>query len=465
MAKRLLTKDFENIVSETLSMPENDFYNYYLNIVEEHHSQNPEIIEGLKVVLSNWVVWYCSKVYSGVYVTVEHEDGTTETVDKNQVWEVDDYGNRTKVDLSITCVPLLPEFNINRQVNRAFFDNQIKILETIQSSIDLKRNIAAFEDGLPSVIKETLAEYPQPAGFDLDEIKSRVKLLSCIPYVLDNLKTKIEEFKKHSDSDTKRDFNGKWIPKLDYTGLTDGLFELAPRWVHIPNLGNAAICEVAAKEIEKSPAKYPWKHYANGFFEVTPNFRSDKALTSAAIKEYWLPSINLQTGEFCPFKARELGQLMAEKYYAWQTITKDVSHFDNLLKEKTHSAKIPIKDFGLRVGIDQAKVKHYHNWLFKNKYIDNSLEEFEMVFSNSSISADKWKPLRWLRKGVRNEPHRTALAALCYELLDISRSDPQAEKLSHFFVDEKGNKIIPNLNQGEGKFNKYIPSNKILYGS
>ncbi|MDX9846654.1 MAG: hypothetical protein RBT74_06715 [Tenuifilaceae bacterium] len=127
--------------------------------------------------------------------------------------------------------------------------------------------------------------------------------------------------------------------------------------------------------------------------------------------------------------------------------------------------KTPIKDFGLRVGVDQTKVKHYHNWLLKNKYIDNTLEEFEMVFSNSSISADNWKPIRWLRKGRKNAPHRTALAALCFHLLQVGRSNTQAEKLSHFFVDDKGNKVIPNLNQGEDKFNKYIPSNKILYGS
>lgn len=180
----------------------------------------------------------------------------------------------------------------------------------------------------------------------------------------------------------KKDYNGKWITKLDYTGLTDGLFELAPRWVHITNLGNAPICEIAAKEIEASPAQYPWQEYATGFFEFTPNFRSDKALTSAALKEYWLPAINQQTGEFCPFKARELGQLMAEKYYAWQAITKDVSHFDGLMigyippepksKDISHRAIA----FAIVMAYRAGKIKQ-HIWESKEHLKDFIQETFK----------------------------------------------------------------------------------------
>jgi hypothetical protein len=194
MAKRLLTKDFENIVTETFSMPESDFHNYYLNVVEEHHAQNPNITTELIQILNGWIVWHNSKVYSGKLITIKREDGTTETIDAKQTFEVDENGNRTKVDLGKTGVSLFPKYDIS--VNRAFFENQIKILEAIQSGIDLKHKIEAIENQLPTVIKDTLAEYPSPTGFDLDELQSRVKLLSCIPYIVENLKTQVEELTK-----------------------------------------------------------------------------------------------------------------------------------------------------------------------------------------------------------------------------------------------------------------------------
>lgn len=201
MAKRLLTKDFKSIVFETFNMPESDFHNYYLNVIEEYHAQNPSIVKGLIQVLNGWIGWYNSKVYSGKLITIRHKDGTTVTIDKNQTFEVDENGQRVKIDLRKTEIPLYPDLSIKKHVNRAFFENQIKILEAIQSGIDLKQKIEAIENQLPTVIKDTLAEYPQPTGFDLDELQSRVKLLSRVPYIVENLKTQVEELiKRQTDT-------------------------------------------------------------------------------------------------------------------------------------------------------------------------------------------------------------------------------------------------------------------------
>lgn len=241
MAKRLLTKDFENVVFETFSMPENDISNYYLNTVEEHHSQNPNIIDRLKQELNNWIGWHKSKVYSGTIIEVESEDGTTQNIDLKQSWYIDENGQRVYSNLDETAVSLLPEFGINRQVNRAFFDNQIKILETIQSSIELKQKIEAFEDQLPKFVKESLAEYPQPKGFDFDEINSRVKLLSTIPYVLENLKPKLDQIEKRL-TDTPHQITQPIAETLfssnEYNSF---LFQIQANGFYLVNYGNQKI--------------------------------------------------------------------------------------------------------------------------------------------------------------------------------------------------------------------------------
>ncbi len=143
MGKRLLNQDYKDIVFEALKMSEYDFYNYYLNIVEDNYKYNKDIIERLRLAVDNKISWYKSKVYGGT-VKVQMKDGTIEYLDRNQTFFSDKSGNRIKENLEETFISLLPEFNIIGQVNRAFFDRQLKILDTIQGSIDLKNSILEF---------------------------------------------------------------------------------------------------------------------------------------------------------------------------------------------------------------------------------------------------------------------------------------------------------------------------------
>lgn len=183
MNKRLLTEDYKSIVKKTLEMPESNFYNYYLNIVEENFRYNPDIIDQINLIINNWILWYKSKVYGGK-VRIKFEDGTTKHVDRNQVWESDEDGKRIPLDIEKTQYPLLIDFGIRRSVDRAFFDNQKNIVKTILGNIELKQRIIDFESQLPEPIKNILAKNPIQEGFDYNDIKNRVELLNHIPEML-----------------------------------------------------------------------------------------------------------------------------------------------------------------------------------------------------------------------------------------------------------------------------------------
>ena len=158
MNKRLLTKDYQNIVFETLTMPKKDYTNYYLNIVEQNHQYNPEIIKNIKDVINNWIEWYKSKVYGGT-VAVLMNDGTTEYLDRNQDFTIDKNGKRVLIDIESILIQLP---NIDRKVNRAFFNFQLEILNLIKGNIDIENKIESLEvliNTKDKPVKKTFIDY------------------------------------------------------------------------------------------------------------------------------------------------------------------------------------------------------------------------------------------------------------------------------------------------------------------
>ena len=129
MTKILLSKDYYKIVLDALLLPAKDVDKYYYNIIEEWYIDNPDLFTELKEQLNEWIEWYKKQVHGGK-VPVKMEDGTTRWLDRNQTGEVDDEGNLTWHDLEenqILLLPLLSERN--KRVNRAFFENHIKIID------------------------------------------------------------------------------------------------------------------------------------------------------------------------------------------------------------------------------------------------------------------------------------------------------------------------------------------------
>jgi hypothetical protein len=172
MEKRLTENDYQKIVFESFGLPEHDLYNHYLNIVEKNHHYNPNIILRLKMQIENWISWHWSEVHGG-NVVVKFDDGTTDVIDKNQTWRVDENGERIYNDLDKTGVPLYGKYGFIRQVDRAYFDYHLKALNLIQVNIYFRQKILEFEQQLPEPLKTEFEKNPMPDGFDYIDLESR----------------------------------------------------------------------------------------------------------------------------------------------------------------------------------------------------------------------------------------------------------------------------------------------------
>lgn len=127
MGKRLLSKDYDMIVQETFAMPDNDLKKYYLNTVEENISDNPDIFIQLKNAIQRKLNWYLNQL------------------PRYQVWEIDDStGERIPVDQEKQPFSLIP-FGIGRFINRSFFDQQVRIVEVIETLKEVDRKINDFK--------------------------------------------------------------------------------------------------------------------------------------------------------------------------------------------------------------------------------------------------------------------------------------------------------------------------------
>lgn len=194
MKKRLLTKDYQNIVLESFKMPKNDWYNYFLNIVEKKYRYHNDIVEQFEKIVYSWIDFYKSQVYGGP-VHVKNLDGTIECFDINQTWIVDENGKKTAINIEEKLFPLLIENNGKKEttdINRAFFDKQLQILDTIQNAINLKLRLISFEKELPEPIRKILSENPMPDGFDFEDLESRAKLLIQTPKLIEQHKSELE---------------------------------------------------------------------------------------------------------------------------------------------------------------------------------------------------------------------------------------------------------------------------------
>jgi hypothetical protein len=134
MSKLLITKDYERFVFDALSLNETDFVNYYLNIIAEQFKLNTDIFEQLETVINNYIDWYKSIVY-GRLISVTWYDGTEKVMYENQTWSKNEKsGEIEMLDLDKTQISLI-DFKINRQIDKSFFDKQIKIIHDIEAEL------------------------------------------------------------------------------------------------------------------------------------------------------------------------------------------------------------------------------------------------------------------------------------------------------------------------------------------
>lgn len=170
MSKKLITKDYTSFVFEAFKLPQEDFYHYYLDIVETNLKYNPDIVEKLVKAVDLWIDWYNSQIY-GQIIEREMPDGSIEFIDSKQTFSINENGEVVKNDLKKVNIPLLPEFGINRHVNRSFFDEQLRKLEIIQESINLKNNLISLYTSIPVIYRDQFGENFIPTGLHIEDLR------------------------------------------------------------------------------------------------------------------------------------------------------------------------------------------------------------------------------------------------------------------------------------------------------
>lgn len=144
MAKRLLSKDYDKFIIGSFTLPENDFYNYYHNIIDEYYELNPDIFEKLSEAIENRIEWYRKKVYD----LCTKEDA-----------EEDENGSRIRlINRDEIGYSLLHKFGINRHIDKSFFDLQILAITKISLE-----HFQTMSENIKQVVKKG---YKKPKTFE-----------------------------------------------------------------------------------------------------------------------------------------------------------------------------------------------------------------------------------------------------------------------------------------------------------
>ena len=131
--KLLLTKDYNDIVKETFTLPKRDIEKYYTNIINEHIGDNPDIYQELKQAVTRWLDWYRKQAGKDVVYATKKEQGEQEktmyTEAEKAAWEAKHREDRiTDIYIPVSVG------GITRNVNKAFFTRQLFLLNFIERS-------------------------------------------------------------------------------------------------------------------------------------------------------------------------------------------------------------------------------------------------------------------------------------------------------------------------------------------
>ena len=181
--KKLLSSEYERITFKAFDLPESDFNNYYSNVIYEFYESNDDIIDCLMRGIDTWLSWYREKL------------------DYSPAWEIDEHGNKKLLDPEASCVPLiyiLGRYNgVRTHVNKAFFDQQKKIVEYFGDIIKIRERQILFEKSLPEPVKLDLLQYKFPPLLDIKALQERLNLF-------ENIHTKwLNDLPVNSDKVTK----------------------------------------------------------------------------------------------------------------------------------------------------------------------------------------------------------------------------------------------------------------------
>jgi|GEM_PF-2609958 len=389
MSKFLITKDYERFVFDALSLNETDFVNYYLNIFAEHFKYNSDIFEQLETVINRYIDWYKSIVY-GRLISVTWYDGTEKIMYENQTWSKNESGEIKMHDLDKTQISLI-DFKINRQIDKSFFDKQIKIIHDIE---------AELKKGDSNKFIFDILHYLKLENND----KKRVYVNSCIA-----------QAGKISDE--------QYIKECDFIILK------IREYCSIMPLVNG-VPDVTQKMIEKNDAlilNYVLDQRKNksNFLEI-----ENKPKYSGINHEIEMSIKNIITPELEKF-AREItnGKQQVTSASKSTGTKKEITSFESTLTEP----QLKILYDGLRDG----KIKFIHS--------ETDFKQFTAIFENKPTNTIK--PVKWLK----NKPQLFCLLNYLIDKNKITEPESLYNLIEKCFFDKHG-KPFQNLKQSYNTF-------------
>lgn len=130
MGKYLDSIDYNKIVVNTFQLPESDFFKYYSNQVEDHIAHNPDMFDELIAAIERRIEWYRDQHPDDYSYNGKDQNG-------NDITIILDFDEADQVYIPLfNC---LPGYNLRRSINKAFFDEQIKVVNLLSIKYNLKK--------------------------------------------------------------------------------------------------------------------------------------------------------------------------------------------------------------------------------------------------------------------------------------------------------------------------------------
>lgn len=240
MGKRLLSKDYDEIVFETFKLPESDFFKYYSNIVEEHIPFNSDLYEELILSVNRWIVWYRS----------QHQEDYTFG---GRTWDGDKLMNPDE-----TSISLLSLFDIRRHIDKSFFDMQLEQIEILKVRNDIDKLVEANEK-----FKLQLHQFEKEPRKDnkisLDRKQKEPQTFECL-FKDSNIAKKVKEIFEIKGYTV----NGKW------QGLSNDKSELLCAYYVLKNIIKPGLKVAPTVKIFYSEFGLPENHITDRMMTTEP---------------------------------------------------------------------------------------------------------------------------------------------------------------------------------------------------
>lgn len=121
MGKRLLTKDYDKLIIEALSLSGDDSIKFYSNVVDDYNTNNSDLFEGLEAAINRKIAWFWSQLPQFPVPPI--------MTDKD--------GNKSIYDHSENSNVSLQPFGINNSVTKAYLEGHLLAISYVKRNIKI----------------------------------------------------------------------------------------------------------------------------------------------------------------------------------------------------------------------------------------------------------------------------------------------------------------------------------------